>query len=102
MLQSCTVTGSFVCQGRPVAGLVRFVPERLWLVQDGTCWATLAPTVRLSSDGSFVAEVTATDYGGWHYLVQTPAGSFRVMVPWHPTGHSLKELIGEHHPGPRP
>jgi len=34
--------------------------------------------------------------------VETPAGSFRIEVPWNETGFTLKELIGEHHPGERP
>src|SRR5436190_1376549 len=99
----CTVTGSFHRNGRPAKGLVRFTPERLWVMQGGTTWAALAPTVELDEDGSFEAGVTATDTDAihWRYQVETPAGTYRVEVLHKTAGHRLKELMNEHRPRPR-
>jgi hypothetical protein len=104
MLREVTVSGSFVRNELPVQGLVRFTPSRLWVVQqDGTAWACLAPDVQLGPDGSFVAQVTATDSDGimWHYDVCTPAGHYHVYIPWCDAGWSLRELIHGHRAGPR-
>lgn len=105
MMSPCTVTvtGSFQHKdGRPVQGLVRCTPSRLWVVVDDTTWACLAPDVAVEPDGSFVARLTATDNDaiGWHYHLDTPAGPFDIEVPAG-AGYSLKGLVGEHHPGSR-
>ena len=99
-----TVTGTLQHRGGlPVQGLIRFTPSRLWVVCDGIAWACLAPEVRLSQDGSFVVEVTPTDVDPiwWRYLIETPAGWWEVSVPQNVLGHTLKGLVGEHHPGSR-
>lgn len=104
MLRPCTVTGSFVCEhGKPVQGLVRFMPYALWIYEENTRWATLAPELVLGPDGAFVAELTATDSGSypWTYHAYTPAGVFEFMVPWRETGYTLRELIHEHRAGAR-
>jgi hypothetical protein len=102
MPRTCVVSGSFVHDEQPAQGLVRFTPSRLWVVQDGITWACLAPEVVLGRDGSFVAQVTATDTDTvpWYYYISTPAGCFQCYVPWNEAGWSLRELIREHHPGP--
>jgi hypothetical protein len=85
-------------------GLVQFTPRRLWVVRDGIHWACLAPQVWLDYAGCFTVQVTATDNDAisWDYEIRTPAGTFRVPIPWSEAGWSLRELIDEHHPGPRP
>jgi hypothetical protein len=87
----------------PVQGLVRFTPSRLWVMHDGIAWACLAPEVELAADGSFSVEVTPTDTDvvWWRYLVETPAGAWDLSVPYAEAGHTLRELIGVDHPGPR-
>jgi hypothetical protein len=72
------------------------------VVQGGITWACLAPEVYLSGDGSFVVEVTPTDADPiwWRYLVETPAGRWEVSVTGSETGHTLRELVGEHRSGP--
>lgn len=89
--------------GHPVRGMVRFTPERLWVVQAGVHWATLAPEVILDHDGTFCVEVTPTntDEVPWYYRAETPAGVFRLTVPYINIGWLLKDLIDEHHPGSR-
>ena len=104
MPRTVTITGSFHHHDRPVQGLVRFVPDRLWVMQDGVAWACLAPEARLAKDGSFSVQVTPTDTDEcwWQYVVDTPAGLFTITTPWVRTGYTLRELIHEHHPGTRP
>jgi len=89
------VTGSFIRNGRPVIGSVYFLPERMWVYYHGTCWATLAPAITLNN-GAFMAELTPTntDYVPWQYKVFTPAGVFKLDIPWVDIGHSLVELVG--------
>ena len=94
---TCTVTGAFTFEGedRPVQGLVRFTPERLWVIREGIAWAVLAPEVQLEKDGSFVVQVTPTNIDSvpWRYLVETPAGPFKIAVAMNETGHTLRELL---------
>lgn len=80
---------------RPVSGLIRFTPERLWVIKDGITWATLSARARLDEDGAFCVELTPTDTDAlwWHYLVETPAGGYRVRAPWSVDGHLLTDLI---------
>jgi hypothetical protein len=101
MPNTCVVSGSFAQHGKPAQGLVRFTPNRLWVMQDRITWACLAPEVRLDSDGAFVAQVTATDTDAilWSYNICTPAGCFVVYVPWSEVGWSLRELIRGHSVG---
>ena len=104
MPRTVTVTGSFQHKnGRPVQGVVRFLPSRLWVIQHDIAWACLAPERRLLADGSFSVQLTPTDTDliWWRYRVLTPAGSFEVSVPWVKTGYTLRELVDEHHPEPR-
>lgn len=104
MLPTTTVTGSFQRKdGRPVQGLVRFTPSRLWVVVKDITWACLAPEVQLAEDGSFSVQVTPTDTDSvwWRYLIETPAGWWEVSVPHNEAGYTLKGLVGEHHPGSR-
>lgn len=98
MLHTCLVTGSFSLNGEPARGVVRFTPSRLWVVQEGVAWASLAPEVTLSSGGSFTAHVTATDSDpiNWAYYICTPAGCYQCHVPFNVAGWSLRELISEH------
>jgi hypothetical protein len=104
MPRTVTVTGSFQYKnGRPVQGLVRFMPSRLWVIQEEIAWACLAPEVPLARDGSFLVELTPTDTDviWWRYRVESPAGCWELSVPWVKTGYTLKELVSEHHPGTR-
>lgn len=105
MPRTVTVTGSFQHKdGRPAQGLVRFEPSRLWVIQEEVAWACLAPEVRLSGDGSFSVQLTPTDTDAiwWRYVVICPAGHFEVPIPYVRTGYTLKELVDEHRPRPRP
>lgn len=105
MPRTVTVTGSFQhTNGSPVQGLVRFMPSRLWVIQDEIAWACLAPEQVLAPDGSFAVQLTPTDTDviWWRYRVETPAGQWEVSVPWVKTGYTLKELVDVHHPGTRP
>lgn|SRR5678815_4454559 len=98
------VTGSFIHKnGRPVRGRLRFTPCRMWVIQDGVAWATLAPEVTLEQNGSFSVQVTPTDSDDvqWCYTVDTPAGRFWIAVPSDAVGYTLKELIDEHRSGSR-
>lgn len=104
MIPTCTVTGRLLHRNeRPVQGLVRFTPHRLWVVRDGITWACLAPETQLAPDGSFSVQVTPTDTDPvwWRYMIETPAGWWEVSVPQNAAGYTLKGLIGEHHPGSR-
>ena len=103
MLHTCIISGSLFHHDQPAHGLLRFVPNRLWVIQDGVTWACLAPEVQLDPDGSFVAQVTATDSDAimWTYQILFARYLYEVHVPWNEAGWSLKELISEHHPGPR-
>jgi hypothetical protein len=104
MPRTVTVTGSFQYKnGRPVQGLVRFMPSRLWVIQEEIAWACLAPEQVLRSDGSFSVQLTPTDTDAlwWRYRVESPAGTWELSVPWVKTGYTLKELVSEHHPGTR-
>ena len=99
------ITGSFVTRSQePATGWVYFTPCRLWVVQGKQAWACLAPTVLLDSAGSFTTFLTPTDtdYIPFCYTVLTPAGEFRIKVPYTEVGHTLKELLDADHPGPRP
>jgi len=102
MPTTVTVTGSFIRNLRPVLGMVRFTPERLWVIDGGVAWATLAP-VAVLADGRFTVEVTPTDSDGvpWYYRVETPAGNWRLRISRARPHYGLKELLDEHHPGPR-
>lgn len=105
MPKTVTVTGSFQYKnGRPVQGLVRFEPSRLWVIQDEIAWACLAPETMLNSDGSFSVQLTPTDTDviWWRYRVSTPAGMFEIAVPYVSTGYTLKELVSEHRSGTGP
>lgn len=105
MPRTCTITAAFNHRdGTPAHGQVRFTPSRLWVIQEGIAWACLAPVITLKPDGSFVAEVTATDTDQvrWYYIVETPAGDFTTYVPWIETGYCLRDLVNEHNSRPRP
>jgi hypothetical protein len=93
------VTARFTWKDRPVQGLVRFTPCRLWVVRDGITWACLAPEVRLDPNGSFTAYVTPyeADPIGVCYQVETPAGAYHLRIPQSETGWALKELVSGHH-----
>lgn len=97
-----TVTGSFARNDRPVRGRVRFVPERLWVIEAGVAWATLAPDVELI-DGRFTVLLTPTDTDTvpWYYTLESPIGTTRFRVYRACPHYGLKELLDEHHPGPR-
>lgn len=104
MPRTVTVTGSFQHKdGRPVQGRIRFMPSRLWVIQDDVAWACLAPEPVLDPDGSFSVQLTPTDTDviWWRYRVETPAGAWEVSVPYVRTGYTLKELVDVHHPGTR-
>jgi hypothetical protein len=103
MPRTVTVTSQFTCNGVPIRGIVRFTPSRLWVIEGKTAWASLCPTHVLDGQGGFSAEVTPTDSDPvpWYYRVCTPAGTFKVKIPWSEQGYRLKELIDDHHPGPR-
>ena len=96
-MKPVTVQGSFVTEnGERVEGVVGFVPEPLWVMEDGKAYATLAPVATLV-DGSFKVELTPTNVGRsgrdtWHYKAITPAGIFKIAVP-RGGPHYLKELI---------
>jgi len=98
-----TVYGSFARGQHPVRGVVRFTPERLWVIENEVPWATLAPWKELDEEGRFEVRLTPTDTDTvpWYYQVESPAGSWRIRVfKQHPV-YGLKELIVEHRPGPR-
>jgi hypothetical protein len=103
MPASVTVYGSFARGQTPVQGLVRFTPERLWVIENGICWAALAPWTELDAEGRFEVLLTPTDTDTvpWYYLVETPAGNWRIRVYRQCPVYGLKELIVEHRPGPR-
>ena len=94
MPKICMVTGSFSQGGRPVQGWVRFTPSRLWVSDEGQYWACLAPTVQLEV-GGFTALLTPTDTDQvpWHYLVETPAGNFRIVVSQSGNSYDLRKLV---------
>lgn len=88
------VQGSFVTEdGYKVEGIVAFVPDRLWVMQGHTAFATYAPCIELD-DGAFEVELTPTNsgYTRWKYKAITPAGVYKIQVP---SGgpHLLKDLI---------
>jgi len=97
-----TLTGRFTAHGRPVQGVVRCTPERLWVYQHDTHWASLAPEVPLVY-GCFTVALTPTDADSvpWHYLIETPAGIYRVELRWREQPYHLKELIDAHRAVPR-
>lgn len=96
-----SIIGAFTASHRPVQGWVRFTPERLWVVKDGITWASLAPVVPIKPNGHFQVYLTPTDTDPipWYYQVTTPAGDFRIQVPGYRHAYTLKELVGEPHPG---
>lgn len=82
MPRTVTVTGAFTRRElEPVQGRVSFLPERLWVIDQGIAWACLAPEVELVN-GAFSVELTATDTDSvpWYYRVDTPAGNWRLHV----------------------
>lgn len=91
------VTGSFFRSGKPVQGLVRFLPSRLWVVVNSITWACLAPTLELEH-GRFMAYLTATDNDPvrFTYVVQTPAGTYETYAPYLYQPYTLPELLTEH------
>jgi len=101
MLHTCTITGTLWQNGGPVRGLIRFTPDRLWVIEKGIAYACLAPEILLDEDGSFVARVTATDSDAicWKYRIQVERWDFHIEVPWNQNGYSLRELLHERHPG---
>jgi hypothetical protein len=99
--RTVTVTGSFVwTKGGGVTGCVEFMPSRLWVFVNACYWATLAPHQVLSKDGSFCVQVTPTDADSvmWYYWARTPAGIYRVHIPYDVNGYTMRELINEHRP----
>jgi hypothetical protein len=94
-----TVTGCFLRHGQPVQGLVRFTPERLWVVEDGITWAALAPHAELVG-GRFTVQLTPTDTDTvpWYYQIECPAGTWRFRIYRACAHYGLKELLDEHHP----
>jgi len=98
-----TVYGSFARGREPVHGLVRFTPERLWVIENEVPWATLAPWTELDAEGRFEVRLTPTDTDTvpWYYQVESPAGCWRIRVYKKCPTYGLKELIVEHRPGPR-
>lgn len=97
------LSGTFTTShGEPVVGRVRCTPERLWVIAQNVPWASLAADVELDPTGSFLVALTPTDSDpvSWRYLVETPAGGFRVDLPWRSSIYRLKELIDAHHAVP--
>jgi hypothetical protein len=100
MPRTVPITGSFAYPGgQPVLGKVVFTPQRLWVMQEGVAWASLAPVVELDRQGSFLVYVTPTDTDSvpWHYQVEAPNGVAIFSVPWVKTGYSLRELLHDSH-----
>ena len=88
---------------RSLEGVVRFVPERMWVLDQGIPWACLAPQVHLL-DGRFIVRLTPTDADSvpWYYQVQTWSGEawrirYRIQVLSVRSHYTLKELVDEHH-----
>lgn len=100
MPTAVSVYGSFARGQSPVQGLIRFTPERLWVIESNIPWASLAPEQQLDSQGRFEVLLTPTDTDSvpWYYLVETPAGTWRIRVFKQIRRYGLKELIVEHHP----
>jgi len=98
MPRTSVISGSFSQNDQPARGWVRFTPSRLWVVQEGVAWASLAPETPLDYDGSFTVQVTSTDSDpiNWFYYICTPAGCYQCHVPYNVAGWSLRELISEH------
>jgi hypothetical protein len=96
------VVGGFTLADKPGIGEVRFTPSRLWVVIKGVAWATLAPRVDLDAEGRLSVLLTPTDIDvvPWFYLVSTAAGNW-VISPKGTKQLYLKDLVDEHHPGPR-
>lgn len=94
-MEPVKVQGSFVTEdGYRVEGLVAFVPDRLWVMIGSKAMATFAPVVELDN-GAFEVELTPTDTGWtrWRYKAITPAGVFKIAVPYQESPHLLKDLI---------
>jgi hypothetical protein len=89
------VTGIFVRGDGPATGWVHFLPERCWVFHHGYYWATLGPVARLDDNGGFSVFLTPTDADAvlWHYRVYSPAGAYRIAVPYDEVGHTLSHLI---------
>jgi|SRR5215510_2760384 len=96
------VVGGFSQGGRPAQGLIQFIPSRLWVIDEGTAWATLAPTVRLDEHGNFAVLLTPTnaDTVPWCYLVKCETGSWLIRPQGTRLLH-LRELVDEYRSGPR-
>src|SRR5215831_14495442 len=97
------LSGKLTARHGPVQGLVRCTPERLWVVEGTTTWASLAPDAPLDHTGEFAVALTPTDTDAvpWHYLIETPAGAYRVELPWREQMYHLRELIDAHRAVPR-
>jgi hypothetical protein len=81
-MKAVRITGRFVYEnGLPVQGIVRFIPNRIWVDVDGLRYACLAPEVILQG-GRFDTELTRTDTGPyeWYYTVVTPMGEYKVRI----------------------
>lgn len=61
--------------------MIKFIPSKIWLTEDGISYPCLAPEVWLVR-GEFIVELTCTDTSNvpWFYTVECPAGSWSIQV----------------------
>jgi len=74
------------------------------VICDQIPWACLAPEVQLDHlEGRFFVSLTPTDSDPvpWYYVIETPAGAYRLAVPYRAKAWTLKELIVVNRLGPR-
>ena len=83
-MQAIAVGGRFVNEKKePIAGrIVKFTPNKIWIIEDGQAYATYAPEVMTDEDGRFCVELTRTDQAeyNWHYTVECPMGKWTIHV----------------------
>ncbi len=93
-MQTVEVSGRFINENKePIEGRIKFIPDMMWVEEDGEIYPCLGPDVALD-EGRFKVLLTRTDQHGlpWRYTVISPMGKWTVKVETDGPV-ALKELV---------
>lgn len=96
-MDTVRVRGRFITENHePIEGEISFVPQKVWVEEDGYTYPTFAPHVRLV-DGRF--DVVLTRPNGWWYQVLSPIGCWHIRIHSDKPEQLLRDLLPKHAAG---
>lgn len=97
MITTVTVVGKLLDRDKnPIVGVMEFLPERLWISEEGEDYATLVATTELDQKGEFSVELTSVESGqhkDWHYKAIIDGVAFKIRP--RPGKTRFRDLVEE-------